>query len=326
MSNSKLATGSYAVTTVYSMPWLSKKSNTIHKPKTRQKKEKPILHPIYEKCSQVTQDPFWISIMRECARGKFPRCCYIKHGSIIYRRGNKTERLDVDDPEDPEEVFYRTKDFFRRKVGLVSNLDKEILQKEEEEKLADKINQEFQWKNIKVSRVKEMLVTEYVSDLSQKCGFDEHDKDELYTLVKLGLMLKCFGKEDIEMENGKITYIHGLVQNEDGYFEIDPAYMKKAPKNKISGLGIEKENDKPAISYIKLWQKYLESLDKKTNKTLNDDIYYRSSETISFTNSSSRSDRTGNSSNTISSINGISLGDTSETGSTYTYEDTENSE
>ena len=34
---------------------------------------KPILHPIFEKCSCLTSDKFWQYIFMDCARGKFPR-------------------------------------------------------------------------------------------------------------------------------------------------------------------------------------------------------------------------------------------------------------
>lgn len=267
MSNNNLnkgkPAGTYAVTTVYSMPWLSKKSRG-KKPNPSKTKKKKTINKLFEKCAEYTDDPFWTSIMIECSKGKFPRGFYYSNGVITYRKGTKTDRCVIEDDTDLNEVYQTIKTFFREKVGLVSKTDRLQIRKAEEEKLAERINTDFQWKNIKTERIKDLLISEFVGDLSDSLCYNDEEKDKLYTTVKLGFMLKCFGDDDIEMDNGKIINIYGImVDEETDTYIIDPRYFKSCSRNKQEGIGLSVDKNKPNISFMKMWTKYLQTLDKK---------------------------------------------------------------
>ena len=100
-SSNQINTGSYAVTTVYSVPW-SKKTPTTSKVK-RKRPEKKVVNEIFEECSKITTDPYWISIFKDCARDKFPRGFSYKNGLITHRRGNKINRVTI--PNFPTEAY-----------------------------------------------------------------------------------------------------------------------------------------------------------------------------------------------------------------------------
>lgn len=263
--NNQIKTGSYAVSTVYSMPWSKKTAAPV---KTKKKRvEKKVVHEIFEFCSELTTDPYWTSVFRECARDKFPRGFSYKNGLMIHRRGNKLKRIPI--PNSPYEALSASISFFKESGGLMSATDRKKIQKEEEERLLESISMNMEWKDIKAERVKEILISEFVNDLARKMKFDNEKKMELVTTVKSGFMLKYFSGKNITMDEGKVIDIEGLVLDKDkNRFYIDPKYTSKRPGRKVKGLGIERVNKKPKVSFLNIWEKYLQGLDK--NNTVNE--------------------------------------------------------
>lgn len=259
MSDKQMKAGSYAVTTVYSMPWVKKETSTI---KIKKKKaEKKVVNEVFERCSEITDDEYWISIFKSCARDKFPRGFQYKNGLMTHRRGSKITRVEI--PNNTTEAFYTTTNFFKTSAGLMSQTDKKRLQKEQEDKMLDEaISSEISWKDIKIERVKELLISEYISDIVVKNKLSECEKNELTTTIKIGFMLKYFASKNIIMEKGRIVDIQGLIKTDSGY-EIDPKLVTKMDGRKIRGLGIEKTMAKIKNSPILLWDKYLDNLEKK---------------------------------------------------------------
>lgn len=259
MSDKQMKAGSYAVTTVYSMPWVKKETSTI---KIKKKKaEKKVVNEVFERCSEITDDEYWISIFKSCARDKFPRGFQYKNGLMTHRRGSKITRVEI--PNNTTEAFYTSTNFFKTSAGLMSQMDKKRLQKEQEDKMLDEaISSEISWKDIKIERVKELLISEYISDIAVKNKLSECEKNELATTIKIGFMLKYFASKNIIMEKGRIVDIQGLIKTDSGY-EIDPKLVTKMDGRKIRGLGIEKTMTKIKNSPILLWDKYLDNLEKK---------------------------------------------------------------
>jgi hypothetical protein len=259
-TNSQIKTGSYAVTTVYSMPWTKKENTTVKTVKKRV--EKKVVHEIFEKCSELTDDEYWVSVFKSCAREKFPRGFQYKNGMLIHRKGSKTIRVLI--PDSVSEALSASISFFKSAGGLMSVTDKKKLQKEEENRLLEQTSsEEITWKDIKIERIKEVLISEFISDLSIKNGLDENQKKELSTVIKVGFILKCFGSKNIIMDKGKIIEIQGLTRSETK-FTIDPVLLKSIGR-KVKGLGIESSHIKTKTSPIILWEKYLDNLEKKRN-------------------------------------------------------------
>ena len=254
-----MKTGSYAVTTVYSMPW-TKKVVPVDKSK-RKKAGKKVVHELFDRCAELTKDQYWISILNDCARDKFPRGFQYKNGLMIHRRGNRCVRKEI--PDNPNQAFPVTIDFFKSAGGLMSNTDRKRLQKEEEEKLLESYSKnEITWKDIKIERVKDSLISEYISDLSIKKSLNDDQKKNLTTVIKMGFMIKYFSSKNIIMSGGKITDIQGLIF-ENGNFRIDHKKVTKKISRKAVGLGIEKTSAKQRLTPLTYWEKYLENIEKK---------------------------------------------------------------
>lgn len=264
-------TGSYAVTTTYSLPWKKKTRIDMMKPKTKNKKKnaRTVIHPIFEKCSALTNDKFWISVFQNCARGRFPRYFSFKNNLITYRKGNKTQRLLI--TNSPSEAFTSSIGFFQEAGGILSSADRKKRQTEEEERMLEisMSKDDITWKDIKMDKIKEVLISEFIDDLALKMCFEKDEKNELVTTVKKGFMLKYFTTGDVYMEDGRIMEIDGLIYNEDtNQYEIDSQYITKRPGRKVRGLGIEKNLDKKHIDFMELWTKYLENLEEKRTRKL----------------------------------------------------------
>lgn len=260
--NNHAQAGSYAVSTVYSMPWTKKK------PKEQVQKKKPdkkIVHDIFEECAEISNDPYWVSVFKESARERLPRGFSYKNGMLIHKRGSKTKRIMLSGSI--EDIYDTCIDFFKANAGLMSKEDRKRVQKEEEEKLLEQTSiADMVWKDIKIERVKDLLISEFISNIADSSEMTISEKRELTTTIKRGFILKYFTSKNIIMENGKIVEIDGLIYDESlGEYVIDDRLKGKRPSRRVKGLGLdEEEESKPKISFMAMWEKYLDNMDKKS--------------------------------------------------------------
>ena len=286
-TNGQLQTGSYAVTTVYSMPWTKKVSKTTTTTTSRKKNERKVVNEIFEKCAEISKDKYWIDIFKGCARERFPRGFQYQNGLLIHRKGNKTVRIEI--PNSPAEASSICTNFFKNTAGLMSITDRKRLQKEEEERLLESIiNREITWKDIKTERVKELLICDYISDLCKTRNYDTENRKELTTIIKRGFMLKYFTSKNIVMEHNRIIDIEGLIFNEkENMYYIDSKLKNKKIGRSVKGLGMEKRKEKNKGSPIVLWEKYLDNLEKKIHgKVSNFNVIHSSSSLDNSSNGS----------------------------------------
>ena len=266
--------GTYSITTSFNLPWNNKRTLPASSDKKKNKKLKPVINPIFQQCASLTDDKFWQSIFMDCARDKFPRNFSYKNGLVTHRKGNKILRLEISNS--PSEVFTSTKEFFSVTGGILSAQDRKKMQLKEEEKLAEKLRKKevLTWKSIKSEKMKDVLITEFVADVSEKMNFNEDEKKELITTVKKGFMLKYFKPQNIILEEGKISEIEGLYYDKKtGAYEIDESYIPRKTVKKTDRLGIEKSESKMEVNFLDIWSKYLEDLENKKMKVKNNHTY-----------------------------------------------------
>lgn len=276
-------TGSYATTTT--LPW--KKSTKINVvTKNKKKNARTIINPMFEKCSVLTEDKFWVCVFQNCARGKFPRHFYFKNNLLTYRKGNKTQRLQI--PKSTSLAYTNILKFFQEEAGILSKADRDRRQKVEELKVLERMEDEdLEWKNIKTDKIKDLLIMEFIEELAKENSFDPQEKDELITTVKKGFIMKSFNNNNIYMENNKIYEISGLKYNKKKkIYEIDKKCLSKRPGRKIKGLGVE-INDKNEIDFMEMWNKYLKNLEEKKKHKMN--TYSSSWSTTETSDESSKS-------------------------------------
>jgi len=265
MSNN--SAGRYSVSVSFSLPWKKETPKKIlGDVKKRRKTLKPILYPVFENFSNLTEDEFWKSIFMDCARGKFPRGFIFKNNLLIHKKGSKLTQLELSNST--TDVFVSTMNFFQMTAGIMSVLDRQKINQREEEKIIKEMKKdsELTWGYVKKEGLKEVLINEFITDICEKMNFTEKEKKELITTIKKGLMLKCFNSNNIIMSGGRIKEIDGLFYNEDTKeYEIDENYIPRKNSIKNADLGIEKEIKKPEINFLEIWKKYLENLGNKKN-------------------------------------------------------------
>ena len=266
------------VATGYNIPWVKKEKTTVYV-KGKKRPVKKVIYQIFEDCSHVTNDKFWISVFQECARGKFPRGFSYKNNLLTYRKGNKTVRIEITEPH----AYIKTMDFFKEMGGIMSKTDRLKIQKEEEKKYLEQLSKNPKtWKDIKIEKIKEALIYEYVTSLSEEKDYTKHEKMELYTTINKGFMLKYFTGDNIVIENRKIKKIKGLTYNsKTRKYDIDKELMNTKSKKRINGLGIEKHKKKQKVSFMDNWVKYIDKLENNKSKSKTSKSSSKSSESTS---------------------------------------------
>ena len=259
--------GSYATTTI--LAW--KKSTKINMiEKNKKKNTKTIIYPIFEKCSCLTEDKFWVSVFQKCARGKFPRYFYFKNNLLTYRKGNKNKRLKI--PKSESMAYINILKFFQEEAGILSKTDGKRRNAENKRKMIENMkDKNLEWKDVKTDKMKDLLIMEFIDTLCENNNFNQEEKNELITTIKKGFIMKCFTNNNILMEDNKISEISGLKFNKrKKIYEISKECLTKRPGRKVKGLGLACENDKSDIDFMELWNSYLKNLkEKKTHKINN---------------------------------------------------------
>jgi hypothetical protein len=151
-SQKEIVTGSYAVTKVYRIPFGQVKK-IPEKTKGRKKAADKILNPIFLECSERLEDAYWKDIFENASRNKFPRGFMYKNNLLTHKKGTKVQRIEI--PDSVPEALSLCISFFKQAAGLMSELDKDRMQKEIAQELLDKYALEkISWKEIKKEKVR----------------------------------------------------------------------------------------------------------------------------------------------------------------------------
>ena len=273
--------GGYAITTVHSMPWLStpiKQKNTTKGKGHRQKAPQQILNSIFEECAQLIDDPYWKATFQQAAYGKLPRGFIFKNNNITYKRGNKTQRIEV--PENPVEAISVCINFFKNIAGIRSKIDQEREKLEIEESMSKiKPLNSCNWSDIKRKRIRELLINSFIRTMSITMHLSKSETDQLSTLINIGFILGYFTSDSVVFENGSIKSIRGLLYDPDNHkFVFDTSIIeRKSNKSKVKIIYDEhlfqstNSNKYQLInlSFMNLWRKFLEPSDSKDSKSHN---------------------------------------------------------
>lgn len=274
-TNKEIPTGSYAVTTVYKIPWKQVKK-IPEKTKGKKKSNNKIENLIFSACAERCDDPYWKDIFENASRNKFPRGFMYKNNLLIHKKGTKTQRIEI--PDSISEAVSICLSFFKQAAGLMSELDRERMQREISQELLDKYALEkMGWKDIKKEKVRDLLINEFIRNVAIELKLNHTGLISLQTLIHKGFLFKQFTKDDVIFECGRVIGIKGLVIDYDKntYYIVTPPQTKKVRILRSSTIPIidltESENEietstRSNICLMKVWYKYLESLSKKIIK------------------------------------------------------------
>lgn len=97
-------------------------------PMALKKKNNPALRvpsAVLRAASELTDDPFWVRVLREASDGRWPRGFKFKAGSLSFQHKTKTFEEPVSDDMDPQDVCERIIKFIKQRGDRQSDRDRE---------------------------------------------------------------------------------------------------------------------------------------------------------------------------------------------------------
>lgn len=277
-------TGNYAVTTVKTMPWLSRRTEIGKKDDvkgskpgapTRAKKSRPapkIVHTIFNECAALTTDAFWQTTLKQCSQGKFPRNFLFKENCLTYKRGTKTQRIEI--PDNAVDALTISVDFFRNMAGIRSQNDKEREQRQLEEKLLELGSlEDYSWSEL-THKIQDLLISAFVETVSNslepKLTFAQ--QNQLTTIINLGFLLGYFTSTSVNYVDGHILGIKGLVYDankKEFILDFSQTSVPKIAKSKSKIIPAEEYlnpktranfDRRASVSFLSHWISFINSL------------------------------------------------------------------
>lgn len=169
---------------------------------------KKIVHSIFKKMSEQTNNDFWKQIFEQCSIGKFPKNTSYKDSKLVFRKGKQISMMDFDENVDIEEAIELALKFFKHS-GLINTSN-------EENQLNDKNVDDMEieiynsWKDVKKKNVKENLLSSYMLKLKRKLNLTPKEFSLLESKISLANLFKYINYSTVIMECGKIKEILGF--------------------------------------------------------------------------------------------------------------------
>lgn len=261
--------GTFAVTTFDFNHWKpTQPPANVKQRKTRSKKV--VVHNIFEKCLEHITDPFWIEKITAASYNKFPRGFGYRDGVLFYKKGNKSQSLEIGN-KNYFEAANATIEFMRTNGGIFSTLDKEKSTLMHSNRDAEYEEEELTWANTN-KRVHECLISNYVVFMKQQMGLTDNEKEHLRQTVNLGISNKFFTKDNIHITDKQIYLIDGLLwDDESRRFYIDPdlkpAAVRTYTRKRDAGQSLICEKETIPQFHSK-WTKYIQSLHSKVSSNV----------------------------------------------------------
>jgi hypothetical protein len=232
--------------------------------KTRGVKE--VIHKIFADCANITPDSFWADKFHNASMGKFPHKFNFHDGILTYRKGAKSNTLEVSN--NPYEASYACMEFFRSNGGIFSPFDQQSsLELQFARANSVGTQQQITWGDSN-KKVQECMLSYYVTDMKSLMGLTDNELAQLRQTIRLGIANKYFGKHNIRVENNRIHSVDGLLwNNESRNFYINPELKPTTTRTytrKKDGPAAVDPSQKDTIPQFGVkWKKYVETLDKK---------------------------------------------------------------
>lgn len=180
---------------------------------------KAIIYDNFLKCQDFTLDTYWRDIIYNCACNRFPKGVkYDNAKNTIYVRYDisgrpKTESFTV--PEDPKECFDMFTKVFRDILGLRSEYDVALSQREMEEfRKQNEIDLDCDWKKLKPRSMRNQILMNFAVSETRSRNMPSTSAKSLYHTILLGFQFKKLSSDDVRYSNGSINSIDGLEYSE----------------------------------------------------------------------------------------------------------------
>lgn len=184
-----------------------------------------VLYPAFTHCQSLLTDSFWSDTFYLCACGRFPAGFEYDHSSntVIY------EGESIALSNDPSEIIKVLKPLFQR-AGLKSYYDLLIIDEDDAREIAE------DWKSVKPKRVKDRLISDYITDMCVKLELNKHTTKAVWASINVAFKMKVLVSNDIVFEDGKVRDIANVDITKEGRvkFTRKPQRCTKEDKPKQS--------------------------------------------------------------------------------------------
>jgi hypothetical protein len=172
-----------------------------------------ILYPPFLELSLEETDKFWKNIFEDIAFGIFPSGTYIDNGLYISKMKHAEFRIPYNNlPKD--ELLKKVKTLLQTKLNIHSS--SELINKQKY--ISNRLGEQpiLTWNEIRKKNIKDILIENYVIEMSNKYKLTPVQSRKLLSLITIGLQFKFLTPKDIHFDT-KIQTINGI-EYRDGEF------------------------------------------------------------------------------------------------------------
>lgn len=191
-----------------------KKSWTVENNILKSKTFTKIVHPIFQECANLTDDPFWVEIFQKASMDKFPKKFIYQEKFLKFMKNKKIWSLEI--VGQPEKDFRNAKEFFSVHGSIFSNKDIE-----DNDIMTASLSSCSVDDDIKKNR---SLIDEAIHDYCEKVS--PLNTESLFQMILGALLFGFLKMADLVFKKNALVEIKNLVCI-DGIFEVDQNYIKQ---------------------------------------------------------------------------------------------------
>lgn len=221
-----------------------------------------VLHPPFSNMTEYTDVDFWIKFLNSCSKNKFPKNFSYINKKLFYKSKQKKQQSFIKIDEDNlAETFENLKVFLKDK-GILPSEEKIEISSEKEKKVIEV------WKDVG-KKNSTNYIYQFINDEQISNNLTEKEKNNLHSLVKLGLAGGIFNDNTIIIKDNKIEKLEFLLWDEKkrtysidkNFFDPKLYKMKKSKQTNSSSSTTIDESDLDIVSSIKIekiWEKFIQ--------------------------------------------------------------------
>ena len=258
--------GSVSITTVNFNSWATTPVMAATN-KSKKTKVKEIVNEIFVECAKVTDDPFWVEKFNLAAVGKFPANFYFYENTLTYKKGAKNNKVVL--TSNPRDAALAFMNFLRTNKSIFSPSDEQTTLDIQfnRQKISSSTNIESLTWDIATKKNKECLISYFIVDMTKMMNLEPEQSEQLREVIKVGIFLNLFDKNNITLNNNRIFSIGGLLYDPlNKVFYIDPNLTRttsySCPKKKTTN-NIPKDT---IPQFGVKWEKYIGSYIQQIDK------------------------------------------------------------
>lgn len=224
------------------------------------RRQQKIIHPLFGSMADNEKDPYWQLEFRKASFGKFPQRFTFKGGILIFTKSNRKEKMLI--PNDVLQAIENYKAFIRKHTLCKSRLEYEEDNKRNEEKINNnKSIEEYSWKSIKKKKIKEVLITNFINNISNSFELDKSQRYELSCKINLGIILGIINPSSFDYVDGEIKSIDQINYDHEtkSFFLEMNAKKKDKPQNDVREYSLLDKITNPILSIDREWKMYIDN-------------------------------------------------------------------